>query len=86
MGLVQREIEQQGISTVSISLARNITEYIRPPRSYVLRYPFGHPLGEALHGAQQRQILRDVLDVLQSARTPATIVEAPYRWRRHRFQ
>ena len=86
MGLVQLELERQGISTVSISLAQRITERIGAPRGVVLRYPFGHPLGEAFNGAQQRQILRDVLEVLRTARVPGTLVQAPYRWRRHEFR
>jgi D-proline reductase (dithiol) PrdB len=82
---VQREVERQGISTVGISLARNISERVRPPRTYFLRYPFGHPLGEPFHEAQQRRILDDALALLETAREPGTIIAAPYRWRRDRF-
>lgn len=82
---MQREVERQGISTVGISLARNISERVRPPRTYFLRYPFGHPLGEPFHEAQQRRILDDALALLETAREPGTIIAAPYRWRRDRF-
>lgn len=85
MGLVQREAEARGVRTVGVTLARHVTEQVRPPRAYHLRYPFGHPLGEADNPAQQRQIVLDLLEVLATAETPGTIVDAPYRWRRHGF-
>ena len=82
---MQRELERAGLSTVSISLARPVTEQVRVPRAYYLRYPFGHPFGEAFAPAQQRQILADALGLLESVREPGTIVDSPYRWRHHRF-
>jgi D-proline reductase (dithiol) PrdB len=82
---VQRAVEARGISTVGLSLAREVSERVRPPRTYFLRYPFGHPLGEPGNAAQQRRILLDALGLLESAAEPGAIVEAPYRWRRHSF-
>lgn len=82
---MQREVERQGISTVGISLAREISARVKPPRTYFLRYPFGHPLGEPDNEPQQRRILSDTLGLLESAHAPGTIVDSPYRWRRHVF-
>ncbi len=62
-----------------------MTEQVRVPRAYFLRYPFGHPFGEPFAPAQQRQILADALGLLESVRVPGTIVDSPYRWRRHTF-
>ena len=45
VGLIQREIEYAGITTVSISLLREITEKIQPPRALFVPFPLGHPLG-----------------------------------------
>ena len=86
MGLVQRAIEAEGIPSVGISILREVTEKVRPPRSVFLRYPFGHPLGEAFNIAQQRTILLDALRALETIAEPGTIVEPGYRWRRHRFE
>lgn len=86
MGLVQREVEAQGIPTVGFSIAREVSAQVRPPRTFFVRYPFGHPLGEPGNRAQQRRLLLDALDVLQTAREPGVIVDAPYPWRRHRFE
>ena len=86
MGLVQRAIEAEGIQTIGISILKEVTEKVRPPRSVFLRYPFGHPLGEAFNVAQQRTILRDALNALEGIAEPGTIVEPGYQWRRHRFE
>jgi len=86
VGLVQRAIEAEGIPTIGISILKEVTEKVRPPRSVFLRYPFGHPLGEAFNVAQQRTILRDALNALEGIAEPGTIVEPGYQWRRHRFE
>lgn len=86
MGLIQRAIEADGIPTVGISLLKEVTEKVRPPRALFLPYPFGHPLGEAFHTAQQRTILSDALSALETVTLPGTILEPGYRWRRHRFE
>jgi D-proline reductase (dithiol) PrdB len=85
VGLVQRAIEAAGIPTVGITLQKEITRRVRPPRALALRYPFGHPMGEAFATTQQRTILVDALRVLETATTPGVIVEPGYRWKRHRF-
>jgi hypothetical protein len=58
---------------------------VRPARSLYLRYPFGHPMGEAFADAQQRTILLDALRALETVTSPGAIVEPGYRWKRHRF-
>jgi hypothetical protein len=85
VGLLQREIENQGIATVGISIAREITEKVKPPRTYYLRYPFGHALGERHQKAQQFAIFTACLDLLASSTQPGAIVDSPYRWRRDKF-
>lgn len=71
--------------TISITLQKDVTRRVRPPRALYLRYPFGHPMGEAFAAAQQRTILLDALSALESLSRPGTIVEPGYRWKRHRF-
>ncbi|MBI4537060.1 MAG: hypothetical protein HY712_03780 [candidate division NC10 bacterium] len=83
--MTQRAIEAAGIPTVGISLLREVAEKVRPPRTVFLRYPFGHPLGEACNTAQQRTILLDALRALETITAPGTILEPGYRWRRQRF-
>jgi hypothetical protein len=85
VGLVQRAIEAAGIPTIGISLQKHVTRKVRPPRALYLRYPFGHPMGEAFAVAQQRTILTDALTALDTLAVPGTIVEPGYRWKQHRF-
>ena len=85
MGLVQRAIEACGIPTIGITLQKEVTRKVKPPRALYLRYPFGHPMGEAFATAQQRTILVDALTALETLTEPGQIVEPGYRWKRHRF-
>ena len=85
MGLVQRAIEAARIPTVGITLQKEITRKVKPPRALYLRYPFGHPMGEAFATAQQRTILTDALAALETITVPGTIVEPGYAWKRHPF-
>lgn len=84
MGLVQRAIEASGIPTVSISILREVTEKVRPPRALYLRWPFGHPLGEPNNIAQQLTILHDAFEFLYTAH-PGELRPLGYRWRRHSY-
>ena len=86
MGLIQREIERKGISTVGISIVRRFSEEIKPPRTVFLRWPYGHPLGEPFNVAQQRTVLIDALNALYSIKTPGEIIDLPYKWKREKYQ
>lgn len=85
MGLVQREIEAQGIPTIGISIVRKFTEKVKPPRTVFLRWPYGHPLGEPFHVAQQRAVLAETFKALYEIKTPGEIVDLPFKWRRHKY-
>lgn len=84
MGLIQRAIEATGIPTVSISILRDVTEKVKPPRALFLRWPFGHPLGEPFNVAQQLTVLHDAFQFLYTAQ-PGEIRDLPYRWRRESY-
>ena len=85
MGLIQRVIEQAGIPTVGISIVREYTEKVKPPRAVFLRWPFGHPLGEAGNINQQLAVLGRALAALSTITVPGTILEPGYRWRRETY-
>ena len=84
--MVQRAIEEAGIPTVGISISREISEKIKPPRTLFLKYPFGHPFGEAFNEKQQEAIFSDALELLLKAKKPGEIVDSPYNWRRTKFE
>jgi hypothetical protein len=85
VGLVQRAIEARGIPTIGVTLQKRVTQAVKPPRSLYLRYPFGHPMGEAFNVAQQRAILLTALEALATLTEPGAILEPGWVWRRHRF-
>lgn len=70
---------------MGITLQKEVTMRVKPPRALYLRYPFGHPLGEAFHVNQQRTLLLDALKGLETLTDPGTILEPGYVWRRHPF-
>lgn len=67
-----------------MSLLREVTEKLGVPRAVVVRWPFGHPLGEAFNRAQQLTVIHDALALLRTT-TRGTIVSLPYGWRRHQY-
>jgi len=64
VGLIQRFIEAAGITTVSISLLREITEKIRPPRALFVPFPLGYPLGEPNNPDLQANVMRAAFALL----------------------
>jgi D-proline reductase (dithiol) PrdB len=86
VGLIQREIEKTGIPTVGISIVREFTEKVMPPRSVFLRWPFGHPLGEPFNRAQQRAVLVESFRALYSVQRPGEIVDLPFRWKQETYE
>jgi D-proline reductase (dithiol) PrdB len=85
VGLLQREIEAAGISTVSMTVVREVMEGIKPPRAVHVRFPFGFTFGEPFARDQQLTIAEDALAALQNAQEPGTIVDLPYRWKREDY-
>jgi hypothetical protein len=75
VGLIAAEVERRGIATISLSLLREVSEKVRPPRTLWVPFPHGYPLGAAHDGELQRRILRSALEVLESATEPGAIVD-----------
>ena len=84
-GLIARVLESYGISTVNLSLNREISAKVGAPRSLYLRFPYGAALGEPGNIDQQRTILKDMFDALTSIRDSGTMIDLPYRWRREQY-
>ena len=73
-------MEREGLTTVSLSGARDISERIRPPRTAFLNYPLGNQTGRPNDPEGQRAVVRDVLKLAESVREPGTIVDLPSQW------
>ncbi len=70
-------LQRHGIATTSISLIREQTEAVQPPRALWVPFPLGRPLGVADDAEFQRDVLRSALGLLETAAEP-TIVDYPH--------
>lgn len=65
VGLIQSVIERAGIPTVSITVLREITERVAPPRALFVDRPLGYPLGVPNVPDTQIKILMGAFHLLQ---------------------
>jgi hypothetical protein len=86
VGLLGREIEAQGVTTVALGLVKEVAVAARAPRFLYLHWPFGHALGEPGNVLQHRTVLRDMLTMGLYAPRPGMVVDVPYRWRREKYE
>ena len=70
VGLVQAALEREGITTVSLSLLREITVLIKPPRTLFVPFPMGFPLGEPNNSDLQRRVIAAALALLERNDVP----------------
>jgi hypothetical protein len=85
VGLLAREIEAAGVTTVGLALVRDVAVAAPAPRLLYLRWPFGHALGEPGRIEQQQTVLCDMFSMARSAPRPGLVVDLPYRWRRETY-
>jgi len=62
--VLARVLEVAGIATTSISLVREHTEKVKPPRALFVPFPFGHAFGRPDDPGLQHRVLRAALDLL----------------------
>ncbi len=72
MGALGHFLERQGIATTSISLVREHTETVRPPRALWVTFELGRPLGIPDDPPFQRRVVMAALDLL--ARTDGPLI------------
>jgi len=77
---VQRAIEQRGVPTVSITVARDITKHAKPPRAVFVPFMMGHHFGVPFHTELQRRIILEALDRLEQAEASGDIHDLPMTW------
>ena len=70
MGALGHFLEREGIPTVGISLVREHTETIRPPRALWVTFELGRPLGIPDNPAFQRRVVRAALDLIERTDGP----------------
>jgi hypothetical protein len=75
VGLIQSIVERAGIPTVSVTLCREITQHVAPPRALFVDLPFGYPLGTPNDVALQTRIILSALALLSENVPPAIVRE-----------
>jgi hypothetical protein len=80
VGLIQRAIEERGVPSVSVTVARDVTEAIKVPRALFLPWPMGHHFGVPYHRELQRRVLCTALKMLETAAEPGTIHDLSIKW------
>jgi hypothetical protein len=80
VGLIARVLERDGLPTVTMSSAHDITAKVKPPRAAFLNYPLGNSVGSPGDPAGQREVIAAALGLLEAAMEPGVIAELPFRW------
>jgi D-proline reductase (dithiol) PrdB len=80
VGLMARVLEREGLPTVCLTGARDITERIRPPRSAFLNFPLGNSAGAPGDPRGQREVLRAALQTVEYRLPAGTTVDLPFEW------
>ncbi len=81
MGLIARELEKNGIATVTLNMFLELAEKVLPPRTVNVNFPFGAPFGDPDNKVLQLKVMRAALDMLDICDVPGKIKELPYDWR-----
>lgn len=80
MGLVQREIEAAGVSTIILSNIWTLTASVSVPRLAAIEHPFGATMGRPGDRERQGAVLRAALEALAQIREPGGVVHLPFEW------
>ncbi len=67
-------METRGIATVVLSLLRDVTETIGPPRALYVPFRHGYPLDAPLDAARQRHVIEAALALLDRPRSDAPVL------------
>jgi len=68
--VLARVLEANGLATTSISMVREHTEKVKPPRALFVPFPFGQALGRPNDPDLQQRVLRAALDLLREPAGP----------------
>jgi hypothetical protein len=80
VGLVQRRIEEQGFSTITLSPMAEVTASAGVPRLAAVEHPLGQTVGRPGDVAGQRAVLLATLEALQTITRPGEMQHLPFVW------
>jgi hypothetical protein len=73
-------LEESGLSTILVTMMPVWAEKIGVPRTLAVEFPFGQTIGQASDQEQQMRVLRQALEVLETAVQPGEIVHSRETW------
>ena len=65
---------------MSVTVARDVTERLKPPRAVFVPFRMGHHFGVPFHRVLQRRVILDALKHLSDARSSGEIYDIPVTW------
>jgi len=79
-GLVARSLEENGLSTVVLTMMPEFNREIGIPRVAAIEHPFGRIVGEVDDSDGQTAVLAAALAVLENAEKPGQVDHLPFTW------
>ena len=73
MGALAHYLEAEGVPTTQVSLIREHTETIHPPRALWVPFELGRPLGAPEDPGLQRRVLLAALNLLEAPEGPVLL-------------
>jgi len=78
--VLARTLEEAGLSTVLVTMMPYWVEKIGAPRTLAVEFPFAQTLGRPYDAAQQKRVILQALEILETAEAPGTIVHSSEVW------
>jgi hypothetical protein len=78
--VLARILEAHGLSTVIVTQMPSWAEKIGVPRALGVEFPFAQTLGKPNDTPFQIEVIKQALDVLETASQPGTVAHYPVKW------
>lgn len=80
MPVLARTLEEAGLSTILVTPMPFWAEKVGAPRTLAVEFPFAQTLGRPHNTDLQTRVIRQALEVLQTAKQPGVIIHSPEEW------
>lgn len=79
-GILARALEEEGFCTIMVASLKSVCENIKPPRTVLVRFPFGQIFGAPFDVVTQKEVLAECLIHIKSIREPGEIAQLDLKW------
>jgi hypothetical protein len=80
VGQVAKFLEEEGFSTVTLTMTPEYHEEVGIPRVAAIEYPYGRPVGNVHDREGQRAVLLEALSIFVKAKSPGAVFHLPFTW------